>query len=124
MDNNELLHYGVLGMKWGVRKNRGSSKSSGRAKKEKRAVDPSYEKAHSKTNVKYLNDNDLRDINNRLNAERQYKDLKKQQRVGKKAVDAFVKSGKTIAAVTAAVAAYQMVGKKFVKPVVEKLIHA
>ena len=62
MDNNELLHYGVLGMKWGVRKNRGSSKSSGRAKKEKRAVDPSYEKAHSKTNVKYLNDKDLRDI--------------------------------------------------------------
>ena len=32
MDNNELKHYGVLGMKWGIRKDRGSSAARRKAK--------------------------------------------------------------------------------------------
>lgn len=95
MEDNKLQHYGVIGMKWGRRKQK---------------VDPSYKKAHAKTKVKYLSDNDLRDINNRLNAERQYKDLTKKKRLGKKAVDAFVKTAGTITAVTVAYGVYKKTG--------------
>lgn len=100
MDNNELRHYGVLGMKWGRRK-----------------ADPSYKKAHAKTKVKYLSDKDLNDINKRLNAEKQYKDLTRKKSVGKKAVDAFVKTAGTITAVTVAYGVYKKTGTQILEKI-------
>ena len=72
MDNNELYHYGILGMRWGHRK----------AASNKKSIDSSYKKAHSNTKVKYLSDKDLADANKRLNAERQYHELKNYNTVG------------------------------------------
>lgn len=45
--NDELMHYGVKGMKWGVRKDR-SSGSSGRTRKKKSAVSKAVSKAIKK----------------------------------------------------------------------------
>ena len=101
-------------MRWGVRKDRG--KSSGG--KQKRDVDPSYKKAHSKKKAKYMSDAELREVNNRLNMERQYHDMTKTKSKGKKAIDAFVSTATTIAAVTAAYGTY----KKVAGPIIEKIL--
>lgn len=96
MYNNELYHYGVLGMKWGVRKDRGSS-NSGRVSKAanaarsriqvKRAarIQRRHDKAMSRrSSARYtyrnrhlLSDDELRYRLNRLNMEKQLKDLSK-----------------------------------------------
>lgn len=39
MDDNQLMHYGVLGMKWGVRKARPKSTTSSRSKSSSKKVD-------------------------------------------------------------------------------------
>ena len=118
MDNNYLQHYGVLGMRWGVRRSRSGSSSSGkRSKKSKPAVDPSYKKAHSKKKVKYMSDNELREVNKRLNLEKNYSDLTRTKSKGKAAVDAFVSTAGTIAAVAGAYKTY----KKYGGPILKKI---
>lgn len=105
--DNELYHYGVLGMKWGVR----------RSKKTKPTVDPSYKKAHTKKKLKYMSDNELREINKRLNLEKNYSDLTRTKSRGKAAVDAFVGTAGTIAAVMGAYNTY----KKYGGPILKKI---
>lgn len=108
MYNNELYHHGVLGMKWGVRKDRGSSSGKSRkataakvaspvsyaaykgVKKAKKAVKKKYgtaEERHakamsSKASARYtysqrhlLSDAELQRRINRLNMDRQLRDL-------------------------------------------------
>ena len=94
---NELKHYGVLGMKWGVRKARSETHSD-------------YKKAHSKKKVSEMSDQELRERNNRLQMERQYKDLTRKTSIGKKAIDSFIKGAATISAVMGAYAVYKKYG--------------
>lgn len=116
--NNELYHYGVLGMKWGVRRSRsGSTSSAKRSKKSKPAVDPSYKKAHSGKKAKYMSDSELREVNKRLNAEKQYRDLTRKKSKGKAAVQAFVGTAGTIAAVAGAYGTY----KKYIPAILKKV---
>ena len=61
MNNNELYHYGVLGMKWGVRRKRNSSNVE-------------IAKPKKKT-LSEMSDDELRSKLNRLQMEKQYKDL-------------------------------------------------
>lgn len=54
MDNNELMHYGVLGMKWGARRNAAKAYSKAVKKQQKlnKNIDDakaSYTKAYNKT---------------------------------------------------------------------------
>lgn len=78
--DNELYHYGVLGMKWGVRKSRGgSSKSGGRRRSKTETVHEDYAKAHSKKSVKQMSDAELRSRINRLQMEKQYSQLNQRQ---------------------------------------------
>lgn len=64
LSNEEFLqHYGVLGMKWGVRRNRTSSSDHSRSRELKK------KKLHE------LSDEELRTLNNRLNLEQNYKRL-------------------------------------------------
>ena len=54
MMNDELYHYGILGMRWGVRRSKSrSSNSDKRSEKRKQTIDPSYKKAHTKKKLKY-----------------------------------------------------------------------
>ena len=105
MDNNELYHYGVLGMKWGVRKDRGGgvSKTGRRRKsvKERPPAHEDYKKAHSKKSVREMSDEELRSRINRLDMERRYKDLKPDTKNrGKRYINSIIKTGTTVATIT------------------------
>ena len=82
MDNASLSHHGIKGMKWGVRRfqNKDGSRTAAgkRRARENASEEPShddYKKAHSGKSVKTMSDAELRSRLNRLQMERQYKQL-------------------------------------------------
>ena len=82
MDNTSLSHHGIKGMKWGVRRfqNKDGSRTAAgkRRARENASEEPShddYKKAHSGKSVKTMSDAELRSRLNRLQMERQYKQL-------------------------------------------------
>lgn len=96
--DNEIVHYGVLGMKWGVRKDRrksGTSASSkvrkaaaktrGAAKKVRKNLDASKAEEHirvrtlQKKRTSNLTTDELKFINERLRLEQEYDRLQKAQ---------------------------------------------
>lgn len=103
MDNNYLAHYGVLGMKWGVRRTR--------------SADSAKVKAIRKKRVYEMSNQDIRDVNNRLQLETQYRDLANRSNAGKRAVKAFIGTAGTITAVTAAAVTYKKTGKKILEAI-------
>lgn len=80
-----LLHYGVKGMKWGVRKDRTISSSERRRLKKEASIEKKRTKAlDRRTSARYtyrqrkhLTDAELRQRINRLQMEKQLKDLSK-----------------------------------------------
>lgn len=66
---NELTHYGVKGMKWGIRRDRRSNASTKRTKKIKRS------RAKDTKNRRLLSDEELKKRINRLELEKKYKQL-------------------------------------------------
>lgn len=98
MDNNELMHYGVPGMKWGVirtpaqlgRKKTSSSKSLFGKKKSKpkpktKPESSKKETAPKKKSVKEMSDEELNAAISRLQLEQRYKELSPQKvSMGKK----------------------------------------
>jgi len=79
---NDLKHFGILGMKWGVRK----GKTSG-GRTSKKSEDFLKTKALRKKKLDQLSNSELRSLNERLQLERQYKTLtEKKSSFGKKKV--------------------------------------
>lgn len=91
MENNELVHYGILGMKWGVRRTpeqlaraRGSSKKTDSQSTKKKTSSKTAKKSSSKSTeaekkktTSEMTDEELRAKINRLELEKRYKDLAK-----------------------------------------------
>lgn len=83
-----LLHYGVKGMKWGVRKDRTISSSERRRLKKEASIEKKRTKALDRRSSarytykqrKHLTDAELRQRINRLQMEKQLKDLSKNDR--------------------------------------------
>lgn len=102
MDNTTLQHYGVLGMKWGVRRGKGVASSNTHSKKGG-SDNPheDYKKAHDSKSAKSMSDKELRERLNRLQMEQQYSKLKSSDvNRGKQYLDKIVKAGTTVATVT------------------------
>ena len=115
MDNNELYHYGVLGMKWGVRRSPSQLGHKIRIKRKKKPSEPiheDYKKAHSKKSVSSMSDAELRNRNNRLQMERQYAQLTEKKSKGKKIVSGLIATAGTIAAAEGSYKTYKRVGNQ------------
>ena len=113
MDNNELLHWGVKGMRWGVRRYQnkdGTLTLAGRRREKKLAKQRAENlkkaraaKAERKARIatdrfspKKMTDKELKDRIARLELEKQYMDVVKENRLaitrGKRFVDKFLDS--------------------------------
>lgn len=131
MDNNELRHYGILGMKWGVRRTEQQlAKARGRVseleEKLQRKTGGKSGGKHTSTNskvpkknVKDMSDEELRAKINRIQMERQLAELtsgdkKRKTSKGRTFVgEVLEKSGKNIATQAVTYALGRMVNAAF-----------
>lgn len=101
---NELYHYGIKGMKWGVRRFQnkdGSYTPAGKKRRSQEGWSDDAKEAASikKKSVKQMSNSELRKLNERQNLERQYKQLNPNKIKKGMAVAAGIASGMgTIAA--------------------------
>ena len=113
MENNSMAHYGIRGMKWGVRRfqnSDGSYTSAGKNRKQKESVHEDYANAHSKKSVKSMSNAELKAHINRLQMEQQYANLTRTTSNGKKVVQTFIKTAGLVGGVAGAYATYKRVG--------------
>lgn len=87
---DELYHFGVKGMKWGVRHDRKSSGSS-RSKKNKRVASEDYTRSRSimKKKPNEMSNRELQELNTRLQLENTYNNNRTNMNAGKKIVNRF-----------------------------------
>lgn len=78
MDNNTLYHHGVKGMRWGRRKSRTSSGTTMFKRSSNQSEDHVRAKALKKKKLSQMSNAELKELNNRMQLESQYKNLKKQ----------------------------------------------
>lgn len=125
MSNNTLSHAGVKGMKWGIRRFQnkdGSLTPEGKKRYGEHTSDESdthddYKKARTAKSMATMSNKELRDVIERINLEKQYKQVtQKEKSAGAKFVnDVLVNASKQVA--TQYAATYM---KKGVEAVIKK----
>lgn len=111
--NGELIHYGIPGMRWGVRRaQKRSAKIERKGRKKGWSEDTiDVSKIRSKK-VSQMSNAELRKLNERNQLEITNRDLKHRQNRGQRAVQSFIKTAGTITAVAGAAVVYKKYGTK------------
>lgn len=108
MTNNDLQHWGIKGMRWGVRRTKAQlarARSSGKSNTDDSHED--YKKAHDSKSVRSMSNQELKDRNNRLQMEKQYKQLTKKTNKGAAVVKGLIAAAGTISAAKGAYDVYK-----------------
>ena len=132
LSENDLSHTGVLGMKWGIRKDRSSSSSdssgsSGSSDSSKGSKISGYDRKELAARRKTMTDKELNDAVNRLQTEKRLKELAQADvSSGKKyAVSILKKIGKSAVENTATTIGQtigQETGKKIAEAIIKKVL--
>lgn len=132
LSENDLSHAGVLGMKWGIRKDRSSgssssSDSSGSSGSSKGSKISGYDRKELAARRKTMTDKELNDAVNRLQTEKRLKELAQADvSSGKKyAVSIIKKIGKSTVETTATTIGQtigQETGKKIAEAILKKAL--
>ena len=128
--NNYLQHFGVKGMKWGVRRYQnkdGTLTPNGKKRYRSLTINQNepeihndYARRHSKKSISQMSDAELKDRINRMQMEQQYSQLNNYSKRGKIQVDKIVKAGTTIATLSGtAITIYNNIDK--IKKIVDGL---
>lgn len=72
---SEIIHYGIPGQKWGVRRTPEQLGRKTTSKNKKERYHEDYRKTHDKKRLSEMSDSELRERLNRLNMERQYRQM-------------------------------------------------
>ena len=135
LSENDLSHTGVLGMKWGIRKDHSSSSSgsssssdsSGSSGSSKGSKISGYDRKELAARRKAMTDKELNDAVNRLQTEKRLKELAQEDvSSGKKyAVSILTKIGKSAVETTATTIGQtigQETGKKIAEAIIKKVL--
>lgn len=118
---DELYHYGVLGMKWGRRKSRSKigkpTFGTKKPKVDKRSEDHKNVAQIRKKKVNQMTNQELKEVNKRLELETRYNELANKKITGQRAVSAIIATGLTIGTIETAARNY----KKAADFVIKKL---
>lgn len=109
--NGELMHYGVPGMRWGIRRaQRREARIERKGARKGWSTDTIDVSKIRAKKVKQMSNAELKKLNERNQLEVTNRDLKRKQNRGHRAVDKFVKTAGTVAAVAGAAAIYSKYG--------------
>jgi hypothetical protein len=114
---DELYHYGVKGMRWGVIR---SKVKSARAKRTENDHED-YTRAHDSRKARTLSTQELKERNNRLQAEKQYASLTQKKNRGKAIVNGFIAGAATLTGVVGAYKVYKDQGMPIVKNIIDRM---
>ena len=112
--SDELMHFGIPGMKWGVRKDHASYS------KNIRNLRKFQKERRRNTDITKLNDSDLNKLNNRIAAEERYIDLNR-KKSSKFISDVLNQSGTKVAIAAATTLGVVAVGKMMTNPSTREL---
>lgn len=110
-----IYHSGIKGMKWGIR--RYQNKDGSLTPQGKIRYSEDYKRAHSGKNIKEMSDAELRNVNNRLQMERQYSSLTRKTSRGKKIVQTLITTAGTLAAAEGAYKTYKKYGAQAINAI-------